>query len=94
MVTKVKQQIHMEENIVNSPELEWMLEVRQSLKENVSDYRKKDKEVKAKLAPMEEKMPLRCGRFVVSLEKVQPREVSFEINGGTRITIKPVSEDK
>ena len=93
MVTKVKPQIHMDDNIVRDAELEEMLEERQSLKEQVSGYRKKDKDVKAKLAPMEEQMPFRCGRFLVSLGKVQPREVSFEINGGTRITIKTIHED-
>ena len=46
--TKEKAQIHMEDVIVNDPELESLLEKRQELKEEASKYTKADKEAKNK----------------------------------------------
>lgn len=93
MVTKTRAQIGMEDNWVNDEKLEELLEEREQIKKSASDYRKADKEAKAKIAEYENKMPFRCGRFIISSKMISPRSVEFEITGGSKISIKTADEE-
>jgi len=93
MVTKVKEQIHMEEHFVGNPELEQLLEEREDLKASVSEYRKTDKEVKEKIASTSEVTPYRIGRFVIDKKPIAAKSVSFETAPSERYSIKIAGED-
>jgi hypothetical protein len=95
MATQLKEQIGMEDVIVNDSELEGLLEKRQSLKESVSTYRKTDKEAKEKIAAVENQTPtpFRVGRFLISRRSTPGRTVEFEVGEGSRISIKVIGED-
>ena len=53
MATKKQAQIHMDDQIVNDPELESLLEERQELKVNVSEYIKVNKKAQEKICKIE-----------------------------------------
>jgi hypothetical protein len=93
MGTKVKEQLGMEDAVVNDEELEQLLEKRQSLKQGVSDYRKADKDAKTKISTMSDPTPFRVGRFIIARHSVPPRSVSFDVNEGNRISIKVLGEE-
>ena len=92
VVTKTKAQIGMDDNWVKDEDLEKLLEEREELKKSSSSFRKTDKDARAKIANYEEKMPFRCGRFIISSKSVTPRSVEFEITGGSRVNIKTADE--
>jgi len=93
MVTKVKEQIHMEEIIIEDEELECILDERQELKLSVSEFRKKDKEAKAKILQIDKPMPIRIGRYIINRQSTPPRSVAFDTNGSIRVTIKHIGEE-
>jgi len=93
VVTKVREQIHMEETIIEDSELERILDDRQELKLSVSDFRKKDKEAKAKIQQIDKPMPIRIGRYIITRQTVAARSVAFETDSGSRITIKHIGDD-
>ena len=93
MGTKIKEQLGLEEVVVENPELEQLLELRQDLKQGVKDYRKADKDAKAKISTMTEPMPFRVGRFIIAKHSVPPRSVAFDVNEGNRISIKVLGEE-
>ena len=92
MATRIRAQIHMEDNIVNNPELEAGLEERQVLKESVSDFRKVDKRAKAKIQEVQTPLPYRVGRFIIARQTVAAKSIAYETSEGARITIKTVDE--
>ena len=92
MATKKQLQTSMDETRIDDTELEQLLEDREELKENVSKYRKADKEVKAKINTIEAPSPFRIGRFVITRTPTPPRSVSFETDGGLKINIKLLGE--
>ena len=91
--TRTKPQSHMDETILDNPELEKMLDERQELKESVSAYNKLSKEVKAKLQEITDPSPFRIDRFVIARESTKAREVAFETAPGVRFTIKLAGEE-
>ena len=91
--TRARAQSHMDETILDNPELEKQLEERQELKESVSAYNKLSKEVKAKLQEIKDPSPFRIGRFVITRESTPAREVAFETAPGVRYTIKLAGEE-
>lgn len=91
--TRARPQIHMDDNIVENPELEKLLEERQELKESVSEYKKADKAAKDKIRSIEEPTPYRVGRFIISKQAVPAKSIAFETTEGSRVTIKTISED-
>ena len=91
--TRTKAQSHMDETILDKPELEKMLDERQELKESVSAYNKLSKEVKAKLKAIDAPSPFRIGRFVIKRESVPAREVAFDTEATMRFTIKLAGEE-
>jgi len=91
--TKPKAQSHMDETILDNPELEKMLDERQDLKESVSAYNKLSKEVKAKLKDIDTPSPFRIGRFVIKRESVPAGSVSFDTDPGIRFSIKLAGEE-
>lgn len=93
MVTKVREQIHFEETIIEDPELEHLLDDRQELKESVSEFRKKDKEAKSKIRTIDKPMPIRVGRYIITKQNMPPRSVAFDTNGSIRITIKHIGDE-
>jgi len=92
MATKKQAQIHMDDQIVNDPELESLLEERQELKVNVSEYKKVNKKAQEKICKIEIATPYRIGRFIISTSTVEPKTVAFETAEATRINIKTVDE--
>ena len=92
MGAKTKAQIGLDDQIIHDNELEGALEERQQLKEDAAAYRKADKEVKIKVAALEDKMPFRCGRFFISSAMTQPKDVEFHTDGGNRISIKTADD--
>ena len=93
MVTKVRAQIHMDDNIVKDAELERLLEERQELKESVASYKKADKEAKDKLRSIETPTPYRVGRFIISKHAIPAKSVSFDTTESSRFTLKTISEE-
>ena len=91
--TRPKAQIHMDEAIVENPELEKMLEDRQELKQAVAEFRKIDKDVKAKIGSIGTPTPYRVGRFVISKRELSAKSVSFETQASFSFTIKLASEE-
>lgn len=92
MSTKVKEQLGLEDVLVEDRDLELLLEARESLKGKVSEYKKRDKEAKAKISTMSVPTPFRIGRFIIAKQSIQPRSVAFDIDGGDRISIKVVGD--
>lgn len=90
--TQAQAQIGMEDNIIDDPELEKVLEARQEAKEAVGGYRKLDKEAKAKIASIEAETPFRVGRFLISRSTVQAKSVEFETPESVRLNIKLAGE--
>jgi len=88
--TKARPQIHMDDTIVENPELEKLLEERQALKESVASYRKADKAAKDKIRSLETPTPYRVGRFIISKQAVPAKSVAFETTEGSRFTIKTI----
>jgi len=93
MVTKVREQIHMEESIHDDPELEHLLDERQELKESVSEFRKKDKEAKKLIEDIHKPYPIRIGRYIISRQTMPARSVAFETEDSSRITIKHIGDE-
>lgn len=91
--TRTKAQSHMDETLLDKPDIEKMLDERQELKESVSAYNKLNKEVKAKLKEIDAPSPFRIGRFVIKRESVSARSVSFETDASIRFSIKLAGED-
>lgn len=95
MVTKTrpKAQIHMDDNIVKDPELEHMLEDRQELKQAVGEYRKVDKDVKARLRSIGTPAPYRVGRFLITKREISAKSVAFETQASFSFVIKLAGEE-
>jgi hypothetical protein len=73
--------------MVDDKELLKLLDSREELKASVSDYRKADKKAKDRIKSMEQPMPFRIGRYIISSKEIAGREVSFEIAESRRINI-------
>ena len=93
MVTKVREQIHMEETIIEDADLEKLLDDRQECKSSVAEFRKLDKQAKAKIQTIDKPMPLRVGRYIITRQTVQAKSVAFETDAGSRITIKHIGDE-
>lgn len=93
MVTKVKEQIHMEETIIEDTELEKLLDERQELKISVAEFRKIDKEAKSKIQQIDKPMPIRIGRYIINRQNVPAKSVTFETDASSRITIKHIGDE-
>jgi len=91
--TKTKAQIHMDEAIVENPELEKMLEDRQELKQAVAEFRKVDKDVKDRIRSIGTPTPYRVGRFVISKRELSAKSASFETQASVSSTIKLAGEE-
>lgn len=90
---KAQPQISMDEIIITDKALEDVLEAREDLKEYVKSYRKADKDAKTMIQSMDVGFPFRVGRFVMNKTETQAREVMFETQPGSRITIKVDKEN-
>ena len=90
--TAAKPQSHMDDTIIENPELLRLLEEREGLKENVANYRAVDKKAKGLIQGIETPTPYRVGRFIIDKSVVAPKQVSFETVEGFRFTIKTADE--
>lgn len=87
------------ETTIDDPDLEKLLEQRQTLKDAKSEAVRRLKETddvaKLKLRELDlgEGAPVRIGRFVVSESKVAARSVSFETDPTSRLQIRLLPED-
>ena len=93
MATKEKLQIGLEDVIVRDEELEKLLDDRQENKYAVAEFRKLDKQAKARIQSLETPPPFRIERYIVTKSSSPPRSVSFDVDGSTRITIKQIGEE-
>lgn len=93
MATKEKLQIGLEDVIVKDDELEQILDERQEHKLSVAEFRKLDKEAKAKITILGTPPPFRIGRYIITKTSNPPRSVSFETETSTRINIKKIGEE-
>lgn len=92
--TKKQPQMHLEEELLDRPELARLLDDRESAKEEaapyIESYRGLDKQVKGLIGQLElEDGTYRCGDFVVKLSQSEERHVEFERTTSRRISIKP-----
>ncbi|MBU2051558.1 MAG: hypothetical protein KKH61_21620 [Gammaproteobacteria bacterium] len=92
MAIKEKAQISMDDKIVHDDELEELLETRQSLKKEVAEFRKVDKEARQKIGTVGVETPFRCVRFIIAESMTQPGHVEFDKLGGSRVQIKTADE--
>lgn len=96
MVTRTKPketaQIHFDEKVIRDPELEQLLDERETAKQATKTYRSLDKEAKAKIAELGDDPPYRVGRFLITKSTVEAKSVSFETDASTRIQIKLFAE--
>ena len=93
MATKARAQIHMDDHIIDNPELEKLLEERQELKFSVSEFHKADKSAKEKIRAIETAPPFRVGRFLITRQTTPPKAVAFETEESTRFNIKIAGEE-
>jgi len=94
MAVKQRTQIGLEDQWIEDPELLDLLERRQDAKAGIAAFRGLDKEAKGRILALELDGPRRCGRFLVSVAQSKPRSVSFDTDGGPRVSIKPVSDEE
>jgi len=91
-----KAQVSMDDTIIRDEALESDLETRATLheqvKKNLGAYNEFDKKVKAQLAKMEDQMPFRVGRFIISKVDREARHVEFDAEGSSSISIKPADK--
>jgi len=93
MAPKTKAQIGLEDRMVNNPELEKLLEERHALKASVSLFRKADLVAKEKILAVNETMPYRVGRFLITKQSIPGKTIAFETSDAIRVSIKNVAED-
>jgi hypothetical protein len=97
--TTADNQTALDERVIEDAELEKVLEDRQVAKGNAGEARKKygtlDELAKGKIADLqlEDGDAVRIGRFRISQSAVAPREVAFETNATSRLTISADSEE-
>ena len=92
MAVKTRAQISMDDRRVDNTELEQLLEERQELKKNVGEYKSADKKAKKMIASLNEPLPYRIGRFIISEAVIPAKSVSFDTDAGKRINIKTADE--
>lgn len=92
MAFKKRAQTSFEDKVVDNPEIESDLETRDDLNEQVKEFRKIDKEVKAKIAAIATPRPYRIGRFVIEDRETKGRHVEFDSEDSSRISIKAADE--
>lgn len=88
MAVKAKAQMHMDDKVVENKELENILEAREELKEKVASYRQTDKDAKDKIKSLDLPVPCRVGRFIIAKTAMEGKEISFQTQPSTRISIK------
>ena len=93
MTTRKRPQSHMDDTILDDPELEKLLEEREELKPSAADYRKADKSAKERIKAIETPTPYRVGRFVITKQPRPGRHVDFDVQDGFRFDIK-LAEDE
>ena len=93
MGPKTKPQLHMDDNILDNPALEQLLESREELKQGAKDFRAADKAAKDMIRGIEAPTPYRVGRFIVDKGVVEAQTVEFERPEGFKFTIKAVTEE-
>jgi hypothetical protein len=94
MTVKAKAQVHMEDQFIEDPELEQLLEDREAAKAKAAEYYALDTKAKSAIIALGPDGKRRCGRFIVSTKATAGRTVdSFETKAGVRVNIKAVSAD-
>jgi len=83
----------MEETIHEDPEQEHLLDERQDLKAEVTEFRKKDKKCKKQIELISKPFPLRIGRYIIEKNSMPARSVAFEALASSRISIKQIGEE-
>ena len=92
MAAKKKAQVSMDDRVVTNSELLALLEERETLKEGAARYREKDKQTKDAIQKLDEPMPYRVGRFIITSRQHEGRKVEFETAAGTSIKIETADE--
>ena len=92
MATKNKAQIGMDDRIISNSELLALLEERESLREAARAFRNKDKDAKDAVMKLDEPMPYRIGRFIISETKREGRHIDFEVSPSSSVKITTADE--
>jgi hypothetical protein len=100
MPAREKDQLALDERFVNDAELEAALERRLRAADDRAEvgavYKQADKEVKAQLERLEPAvsvdMPVRVGRFRITINEIASRHVSFTTEPSERLSIALVEE--
>ena len=87
MAVKTKSQIGMEDQFLEDPALEGLLERREDAKEGAGEYRKLDKEAKEAIKKAGITGKRRCGRFIINVTQAEGRHVEFDTDTSDRIGI-------
>lgn len=100
MAIRGRAQIALAEKFIEDPELEQLLEERETAsdekKQAADEFKEIDEKAKDHIARVAPDIPVgerrRCGRFVISKSESEPADVAFKRGGGVRLNIR-VSED-
>lgn len=94
MPARTKPQVHMDDKFIEDPELEQLLEDRETAKAKAAEFHTLDKKAKAAIVTLNLDGERRCGRFLVSTKALDGRTVdSFETKPGVRVNIKPANTE-
>ena len=88
MPTKTAPQINMDDEWLEDSKLEELLESREEAKGGQSAYREANKAAKAHIKELGFDGVKRCGRFLITIKDTDPRSVSFDVDGGRRVSIR------
>jgi hypothetical protein len=94
VTVKEKAQIDMEDQFIEDPVLEDLLEKREDAKEGAAEYRKLDKDAKAHIKTAGITGKRRCGRFIINVTEGEARHVEFDTDGSQRIGISNAEAEK
>ncbi len=98
MGVKEQAQIGLEDEMLNDPDFQDLLERRQKAKEKASkiraDYAELNEQAKGRILEMElDGQTMRCGRFLIGVTTSEAQAVSFERRGGRHASIRLVKDE-
>jgi len=94
MAVEQKSQIGMEDQFIEDPALEGLLERREDAKAGAAEFRKLDKEAKEAIKKSGITGKRRCGWFVINVTQAEGRHVEFDTDTTNRIGISNAEAEK
>ena len=98
MAVKEQAQIGLEDEVLDDPEFQDLLERRQKAKEKTAkvraEYADLNEQAKGHILEMElDGQAMRCGRFLIGITSSEAQAVSFERRGGRRASIRLLKDE-